>query len=191
VKETAGDLRISLASSTQAVQYMAIGTLQAFLPLYGLSVGLNASQIGILFGAQALVTILSKPFLGRWSDRIGRKPVILAGLGLSALIVAGIPWAGGFPLLLLLSSAFGLGMALVTSSAPALVADLCREKHYGSALGLFGTIMDIGHAGGPIVSGFLIASQGYKAAFALVSLLLVVSAGLFAAGVRTPVSLSS
>ena len=59
---------------------------------------------------------------------------------------------------------FGLGEALVTSSSAAMVADMCKERHYGTAMGVFGTIFDIGHASGPILGGLLIGSLGYRVA---------------------------
>ncbi len=184
-REGAGDPRILITSGMQGAQYMALGVLQAFLPLYGLAVGLDATRVGVLFGVQVLMTVLSKPMLGRLSDRIGRKPIILAGLGVSAAAIAGIPAAGTFGGLLGISAGFGLGVALVTSSVPALVADFCRERRYGSAMGLFGTLMDVGHASGPVLGGALIGRFGYSTAFVVAAAVLFLSALLFAAKVRT------
>jgi len=61
------------------------------------------------------------------------------------------------------------------------VADFCKAKQYGTAMGTFGTIYDVGHAAGPILGGILIASLGYAAAFGLVggALLLVVPVFLY------------
>ena len=42
-----------------------------------------------------------------------------------------------------------------------MVADLCKARHFGTAMGVFGTIFDVGHASGPIVSGLLVANLGY------------------------------
>lgn len=47
---------------------------------------------------------------------------------------------------------FGLGEAFVTSSSAAMVADYCKAQHYGAAMGTFGTVFDVGHASGPIVT---------------------------------------
>ena len=73
-----------------------------------------------------------------------------------ALSFALIPWFQDFAVLLVLAAVFGLGEAVVTSSAAALVADYCRQDHLGSAMGTFGTIFDIGHAAGPLLAGTLI-----------------------------------
>jgi MFS family permease len=79
---------------------------------------------------------------------------------------------------------FGLGEAFVTSSSAAMVADYCHARHYGAAMGTFGTIFDIGHASGPIVTGLLVASLGYGPAFIIVASLLIFSVPMFLAAVR-------
>lgn len=62
--------------------------------------------------------------------------------------------------LLGLAACFGLGKAMVTSSAAAPVAEFCKEAHLGSAMGAFGTRFDAGHASGPLLVGFLIGLSG-------------------------------
>ena len=75
--------------------------------------------------------------------------------------------------------------AFVTSSSAALVADICKEKHFGTAMGTFGTLFDIGHASGPILAGFLIARYDYLYSFWMMSALLVVAIPVFTANVKT------
>ena len=90
-------------SFTEAAKMMANGTLMAFLPLYGLSIGLNPAEIGLLFGIQALTSILSKPTMGRVSDRFGREPLILLGLCCCGGMIILMPQTDDFSLLLLLA----------------------------------------------------------------------------------------
>ncbi len=79
---------------------------------------------------------------------------------------------------------FGFGEAFVTSSSAALVADMCKEKHFGTAMGTFGTIYDIGHASGPILAGILIAQFDYLYAFWIISAILISSVPVFILGVK-------
>jgi predicted MFS family arabinose efflux permease len=65
------------------------------------------------------------------------------------------------------------------------VADICQEKHFGTAMGTFGTIFDIGHASGPILAGFLIARYDYLYAFWFMAAVLVVAVPAFMATVKT------
>jgi MFS family permease len=128
----------------------------------------------------------AKPIGGRLSDRLGRKPLILIGLLLCAAILPLIVLTERFALLFVLSALFGLGVALVTPSTTALVADLVKVGRIGSAMGVFGTIWDFGEALGPILAGFLIVSVGYSRAFALIGSLIAFTALIFAKSVKDP-----
>ena len=170
---------ILTTSLTEASKMMANGTLMAFLPLYGLSVGLNAAQVGVLFGIQALTSLLAKPVMGRVSDSLGRQPLILAGLCLCGGALILIPQVETMLLLLMVSAAFGFGEAVITSSSTALIADLSHHKSLGAGMGLRGTIMDIGHASGPVIAGFLIGLVGYNGGFTAIGILQFITALLF------------
>jgi len=123
--------------------------------------------------------------MGRTSDRYGRRPIIAVGLVLSALSFGAIPLLKDFSSLLVAAALFGFGEAFVTSSANALVADLCQERHFGTAMGTFGTIFDIGHAAGPILAGYLLLSFSYVQSFWLIAAISLASVPVFLWQVRT------
>jgi MFS family permease len=158
---------------------IANGALMAFLPLYGVSVGLNPGEVGLLFTVQALTSLVSKPIMGRVSDSVGRQPLIIIGLVICAATFVCIPQVSMFWLLLALSAGFGFGEAVVSSSSSALVADSSEFKGLGAGMGMQGTIGDIGHAAGPLLAGILIARLNYANAFAIIAGLQLVAAALF------------
>lgn len=136
-------------------------------------------QAGLLWGVQILAVMAMKPVMGRLSDRQGRAPLLFWGMFVCAIPFALIPWFRDYWILMVLAACFGLGEAMVTSSAAALVADFCKEAQLGSAMGAFGTLFDIGHASGPLLAGLLIGLTGgedYRASFGLVAVLLVIAA---------------
>jgi MFS family permease len=185
IREVGSDRRVLATSAMEGMQNISMGALEAFLPVYAVSAaGLNVFQAGMLWGVQIVVTLIAKPLMGRISDRWGRRPLIVAGMLLCALPFALIPHLTGFVALMLAGMVFGLGEAFVASSSAAMVADYCRAGHYGAAMGVFGTIFDIGHASGPIVTGLLVAALGYGPAFALVAALLLGSIPMFLSIVR-------
>ncbi|MDP3181303.1 MAG: MFS transporter [Desulfobaccales bacterium] len=188
VREILMDRRVLLTSNMEGVQNLALGALEAFLPIYAVQIcGLSAFQAGLLWGIQVVATILSKPLMGRTSDRYGRQPQLFWGMFLCAIPFALIPWFQNFTVLLALAALFGLGEAVVTSSGAALVADFCRQDHLGAAMGTFGTIFDVGHAAGPLLAGALIGFWGgadFKAPFALIAGLLILAALAFRVGVK-------
>ena len=177
--------KVLITSSTDAAKMIANGALMAFLPLYGLSMGLNAGQVGLLFTVQAFTSFFSKPVMGRVSDRIGRQPLIVLGLVICAMTFITMPHVGSFALLLVLSSGFGFGEAVVSSSSAALVADSSEFKRLGAGMGMQGTVMDIGHASGPLLAGLLIAHVSYQGAFAVIAGLQILAAIAFWATMRT------
>ena len=185
IKEVGSDKRVVITSVMEGMQNMAVGALEAFLPIYAVKVaGLNEFQAGILWGVQVVTTILSKPVMGKTSDKYGRTALIVTGLLICAVSFGAIPMLTNFALLMIAAAFFGLGEAVVTSSGAALVADLCKEKHFGTAMGTFGTIFDIGHASGPILAGFLIARYDYLHAFWSMAALLVLAVPVFVMNVK-------
>ncbi len=180
IKEVLSDSRVVVTSAMEGLQNMKVGALEAFLPIYAVTVaGLNEFQAGLLWGVQVLVTILAKPIMGRTSDRHGRRPLIIGGMVLCALSFGAIPLFQNFYPLLLTAAVFGLGEALVTSSTAALVADICHERHFGTAMGTFGTIYDVGHAAGPIIAGLLLARMDYLPAFWIMAVAPLLSIPIF------------
>jgi MFS transporter, DHA1 family, multidrug resistance protein len=183
LKNILTDRRIVVTSNMEGVQNLSVGALEAFMPIYIVMVlGYSEFQAGLIWGVQIFVTILAKPLMGRISDKHGRRPLLFWGMFVCALPFAVVPWVQNYSILLLLSMVFGLGEAIVTSSSAAMVADFCREDNIGSAMGVFGTIYDVGHATGPILAGLLIGlsnGQDFRLAFAIIASILVVSALFF------------
>lgn len=185
IKEVVSDKRIAITSAMEGLQNMTVGALEAFLPIYAVTVvGLNEFQAGLLWGVQVVTTILSKPIMGRTSDRYGRKALITTGLIICAVSFGLIPVFSNFFLLMVTAAFFGLGEALVQSSGAAFVADLCKEKHFGTAMGTFGTIFDIGHASGPILAGLMLAGHSYAFSFWVMSAMLMLAAPVFVMTVK-------
>ena len=175
---------VLITSLMDAAKMIANGALMAFLPLYGVSVGLNAAEVGLLFTVQALTSFLSKPIMGRVSDRVGRQPLIMAGLLICAATFVCIPHVTHLAVLLMLSAGFGFGEAVVTSSSSAFVADSSEYKTLGAGMGMQGTIGDIGHASGPLLAGVLIANMSYAGAFGMIAGLQLLAAAFFGLTMR-------
>ncbi|MFN3751811.1 MAG: MFS transporter [Thiobacillus sp.] len=170
------DRGIMLVSTVEAAQYLVFGAIEAFLALYASSLGIPAWQIGVILGVQLVSIVFTKPLMGRVSDRVGRRRVILPGLLIGATSVVLLPLFPSFIGLTMLSLVFGLGFATVTSSTAALVADLTKDGRYGSSMGVLRTVMDVGQSIGPVLTGFMVGAAGYASAFTLLAAILVAAA---------------
>jgi MFS family permease len=192
--EVAGNRNILIVSSVEAAMFLGVGALLGFLPLYVRNIaGLGDAYIGLLIWMPRVMAMVGKPLAGRISDRVGRKPVILFGMALCAASLPLFPLTTHPAALLLEGAIFGLGMAIVTPSTTALVADLCKAGNHGAAMGVFGTIWDIGEAAGPILAGVIIFTLGnldaaliYLWAFTIIAGVLALAGVAFGVTVRTP-----
>jgi DHA1 family multidrug resistance protein-like MFS transporter len=155
---------LALGTVEASILFM-YGTIEVFLPLYALSQGTGTFQVGVCLSAQVIVLAATKPIMGKLSDRYGRSGQIIWGALLGVVATASMAGGASFTLLLILSVLIGLSLSVVTSATSAAVADISRCEMRGSAMGIFGTIMDVGHSAGPIVSGVVASFLGFKAAF--------------------------
>jgi MFS family permease len=177
---------ILIAAGIEAIMYLGYGAFLGFLPIYAKNMGLNNAEIAIVLGTQLATAMVVKPITGRLSDRVGRIPVIVMGLLLCAAALPLIFRSESLTAFVLVTPLLGLGVGAVTPVTNALIADLASSKRLGAAMGVFGTIWDIGEAAGPIIAGFLIGSLGYASTFDVLAAASVVAALGFMLLVRDP-----
>jgi MFS family permease len=168
-------------SVIQASQYYVFGTVEFFLVGYlGEVVRLDPFSVGVIMGCQIVALIISRPIMGRISDKIGRRIPIISGSLISCLLLLIVPFVNYFPILLLLSIGYGLGFAMVISSTSALIFELVPSDLAGTSMGFLSTMMDVGQTLGPIISGLILSiSLQYTALFSSLSLLLITSSVVF------------
>jgi len=140
----------------------------------------------LIFGGQGIASIVSRPFMGSAADRLGRRPFIMIGVALCAAVLVAIPFIGSFWTLLGLAVLFGLGTGMVTPSTTAMIGDLVKRGDFGAAMGVFGSLWDVGHASGPLVAGVLIVWLGYQAAFGIIAATILAALAVFVLGSRDP-----
>jgi MFS transporter, DHA1 family, multidrug resistance protein len=176
---------ILATSGIEAVQYFAFGAIETFLPIF-LSENKHYTtwEIGLLFTAQIVAAALTKPVMGRLSDRYGRIPLIVSGLMLCGAVTAFLVLSPNYMLTMALIAAFGLGLATVTASTSALVADLSRAQGRGLAMGVLSSIMDVGQSTGPMVIGILVGVFSYEPAFATVGISLIIVSVIYGLAMR-------
>ena len=167
-------------SFVQACQYYAYGAAEFYLAGYLLEIAqLDVFLTGIIITSIG-VAIFAKPYLGRVSDKIGRRIPIILGCIVSGLPLMAIPFVTDFWVLLLLVIVYGFGFATVTASTPALISELVPDELVGTSMGFLSTIMDIGQTLGPIISGFILATNlQYAGVFPSLTLVLLSSCIIF------------
>lgn len=91
-----------------------------------------------------------------------------------------------FIALILLTLVFGVGESMVTSSTAAMVAEQTKARGHGTSMGVFGSLWDVGHASGPILTGMLLTRLDYLPSFGCISVILLVATALFQWFVKEP-----
>jgi MFS family permease len=183
---------------TVFVDVLALTLVLPLLPYYAQHFGATATQVGLLFAIFSLCQLVSGPVLGRISDRVGRKPVLVTSqLGtLAGLLVFGL--ADRLELLFVGRIIDGLTAGNLTI-AQAYIADVTKPEHRTRAFGFFGVAFGVGFLVGPMISGNLAKHYGFAApplfAAGLSALSVVISSSLLPkaappahAALRTPMS---
>ncbi|MCQ5377274.1 MAG: MFS transporter [Candidatus Methanomethylicia archaeon] len=130
-------------------------------------------------GGYIIIVMLSKPFMGALSDKVGRRPPIAFGAVVMGLPLFGIPFTTNYIAIIALTMVYGLGFAIVTSSTPALASEVVSKAFVGTSMGFLSTIMDVDQTLGPIISSFILASLfGYTGLFLSLTLILVFSSAV-------------
>ena len=172
--------KIILSTSiVQASQYFAFGIIEAYIILYANSLHFDAWLIGLIPAILTLMLVVFKPLMGYFSDKVGRRLIILVGLLLGGGVSWMIPIATNYIWVILILCGFGIGMAMVVSSTAAYVSDLSKKEDYGAAIGVLSTIMDIGQTIGPILSGYVLIAFSFGGVFLMVSIVLFISTLIF------------
>lgn len=130
------------------------------LPLYLYRSGYNLSTIGVVVGVYGVVWGICQLFAGRWSDRIGRKRLIVAGMFVCGLGTGLLFVASSLTAVLLCTAAMGFGMALLYPNLSAAVADLADAHWRGTAIGVYRFWRDLGYAVGAAAIGATAAVFG-------------------------------
>lgn len=115
----------------------------------------SAFQISLLFTLYSLMQFLCAPFWGRFSDRAGRKPVLLLGLFGNAAGLALYGVSSTLPMLYAARALSGLMSSAALPSAMAYVADVTDDKSRGKGMGYLGAAMGLGFIFGPALGGIL------------------------------------
>jgi MFS family permease len=177
---------VLLVSFVQACMYYAYGSAEYYLGGYLPEIaGLNAFLTGMVITSIIGVAIFARPYMGRLSDRIGRRIPIIAGCLISSIPLFLIPFLTNFFVLISLAMIYGLGLATVMSSVHPLISDLVPKEFVGTSMGFIDTIMDVGQTLGPIVSGFILGISinyglQYTVVFPSLGIILLIAAIAFA-----------
>jgi MFS family permease len=173
----------ALSASSQAglVNNLNDGLAWGLLPLLFVRGGLPVAQVGLLAALYPAVWGLGQLLTGPLSDRLGRKPLITAGMLLQALALAGTAMAGSFLPWAASAIVLGAGTAMVYPTLLAAISDVAHPSWRATAVGVYRLWRDAGFAVGALLAGLVADLAGLEAAVWMVAALTAAS-GLVVAG---------
>jgi len=143
------------------VNLIGFGIIIPLLPFYAETFGASPLVIGLLFAIFSVCQLVAAPVLGDWSDRYGRRPILIFSLLGTVLSFVLLAVAHSLTMLFIARIVDGLSGGNI-STARAYVADVTEPKDRARAYGLIGAAFGLGFIFGPALSGVL-AKVSYTA----------------------------
>jgi len=147
---------------------LAWGLVPLFLAAHGAGVG----EIGLVAGLYPAVWGVGQIWTGHWSDRVGRKPLIVAGMLLQALALGALAVSEGAIAAAAASAvALGAGTALVYPTLIAAISDAVSPVARAPMVGVYRFWRDLGYVAGGLIAGVVADALGFGGAIGVVAAL--------------------
>jgi MFS transporter, DHA1 family, multidrug resistance protein len=174
--------------AAQLLSAVGFSTIFPFLPSYVEHLGSTTGaslllMVTLVFSLQAIAMAVASPIWGALSDRWGRKPMVERALYGGALLILLMGFARSAEELVALRLVQGLVTGVMTAGTSLVAAVVPRER-LGYAMGVMQTGLWAGVSIGPVIGGILSFAFGYRVAFVLTALLLLVGGILVSSLVR-------
>ncbi|MGQ9587371.1 MAG: MFS transporter [Thermoplasmata archaeon] len=169
-----------------AVVSLGFGILSPIIVPYAQdNLGMDAAELGLVYSLFAIAFAAGMLPAGYLADRIGRKPLIVAGTLLFSFTTLALVFIADVWQFAVLRVLEGVGAAIVSPAAFALTVDIVPEDKRGLAMGAEGTAQLIGGLGGPGLGGILAGAFGFYSPF-YVTALLALACALLVHFIREP-----
>jgi MFS family permease len=151
------------------------------VPLFLAAGGAGPGEIGLIAGLYPAVWGLGQIYTGHLSDRVGRKPLIVAGMFVQALALTLLAVSGGgLGLAAVAAAGLGAGTALVYPTLIAAISDAVTPVARPAAVGIYRFWRDMGYVVGGLTAGILADSIDYAGAIAVIAAVTAASGAIVA-----------
>ncbi len=171
VTTTLRDRSLSAVCQAGLVNNLNDALVWGLVPIYLADHGLSIGRIGVIAAVYPASWGIAQLGTGAWSDHLGRKPLIVAGLWLQALGIAGLSALDTYQGWIACALAMGLGTALVYPTLIAAIGDRAHPAWRASAVGVYRLWRDLGYAIGGLLVGITADALNAKAAIVIVAAL--------------------
>lgn len=167
-------LIVSCLITTVFLNWHMVGPV---LPRFALNFGVSVAEVSLLISAFTLARILLNFPAGALSERIGRRPVFIAGGVIAALASIGSGLVSDFGHLVVLRFLTGAGGALAVTTQVTIMADISTPRTRARLMAYSEGIISFGLFLGPAVGGFLGDAVGLRVPFFVAAALTIAATG--------------
>jgi len=153
------------------ISMLGMGIVNPFLPIYANTMGASRFEVGFIQAAFSMTGIGTLVFIGRFSDRYGRKSFLSGGLIVLAISSVGLMFAYDPLHLILWRFVQGLGASAHLPIAQAYLGDITPEGDEGKWMGYFNAVLFAGMGAGPLLGGVITDAFSMKTAFLIMAVL--------------------
>jgi MFS family permease len=178
------DKNLSSVSQAGLVNNLNDGMAWGLFPLLFAAADMSLSQIGTLAAIYPAVWGLGQLVTGAWSDRIGRKGLIVSGMWVQAAGIVVIALGSTFPVFASGAVLLGLGTSMVYPTLLAAIGDVAHPSWRASSVGVYRLWRDMGYAVGAVLAGVVADAFGLSAATLTIAALTFVSGVVVATRMR-------
>ncbi len=177
----------SLMVSFVANGWANFGVRVAIVPMFAAAVpGIGAAMAGVLLTGFAVGNALALQASGRLVDRLGRKPLVIAGMTIAGVATIALGFSGTAPMALALSVVAGVGAGTANPAQQASSADIIgSDRNGGPVLAMFQMFQDGGTILGPIVAGWIADAVGFGWAFGVTGAICLLAAAAWLPAAET------
>ncbi|MCQ2000439.1 MFS transporter [Arthrobacter zhaoxinii] len=156
---------------------LGFGLVAPVLPQFAQSFDVGVTASAVIVSAFAFTRLVFAPAGGMLLEKLGERPVYIAGLLIVALSTAACAFAQSYWQLLVFRGLGGIGSTMFTISAMALIIRLAPPEVRGRVSGAYASSFLLGNIGGPLLGG-LLAGLGLRVPFLVYAAALVLAAGV-------------
>jgi len=165
-----------LLSVSSAFRTMTQQALLTFLPIYlAREMGYSSALVGACLFALQAAGFAAAPVAGHLSDRMGRRQIIIGSMASTAVVLAGMAFAGASPLFVALIAVLGFFLYATRPVIQAWLLEATPRHMGGSSIGVLFGAQALGAALGPWLAGMVADQHGLGATFYFLAVTIVIA----------------
>ncbi|MDD9269996.1 MFS transporter [Paenibacillus sp. GCM10023248] len=164
-----------ITSLSNLLLFFSFQMLIPTIPTHVAQLGGNDMQVGLVIGIFTISSLITRPFAGRALDLLGRKHVLLVGLAICTLTIAGYSYMAVVALILAARFVHGIGWGMSTTSLGTVIADIIPPERRGEGMGYYGLSNTFAMALAPLTGLWLMQTFSFHRVLLISTLLALLS----------------